>query len=85
MNVSIISQSELPDTYEEWMEEYKNTIIKNSVQLGSRIATFNTEETRKYYESMALEWIETIEKMKSHYGVNQPGINYVEIICNVQL
>jgi len=84
MKAKIISQSKLPDTYEEWLEEYE----KNVIEPYRNEVYFVTKET---IVERALRWKAIIDekyRMIDHYDHRLPGmskINHVEITCNIQL
>ena len=65
MKAKIISQSKLPDIYEEWCRDF----IENTIEPFNReiISKPNTPETRDYVMGKALLMYKAIEDMKPHY------------------
>lgn len=84
METKIISNYKLPDTYEEWLEEYEKNVIepyKNEIYF----------RTAKKMKERKLRWKAIIDekyRMIDHYDYRLPGmskINHVETTCNIRL
>lgn len=83
MKAKIISQSKLSDTYEEWYKDY----VKNVIEPFNRTirGMYHTEKTREFVCDQTVFFMETVEKMKQHYGIDQPKIEHVEVSFSIQL
>ena len=91
MEAKIISKHTLPDTYGEWLEDFKKTVVEPF----HNEAYYRTAEKMEK-RSMRLDAIhKEFDLMREHYGIDQlkrdycniisNKINHVEITCNIQL
>lgn len=81
MKAKIISQSELPDTYEEWHRDY----VKNVIEPFQDEIYFIKEQKMRERRARRKAIVKEKFTMREHYGYQFPKIDHVNIEFDITL